>query len=153
DREAGGDERVFGDLLRAHVAEERVPALRGVTEAERLGDLGVDTALLEVGARPLPGRPRELGLVEARREPEGPEKPIRSRIPALTALVGQRDPGRLRERANSLGEREAILAHEESERVAADATAEAVEDALPRVDCEGRRLLGMKRAEALPAGS
>src|SRR4029453_8806520 len=153
DREARGDQRLLGDLLRAHEAEERVPAVRGVAEAERFGDLRVDTALLEIGARPLAGRPRELGLVEARREPDGPKELVPPRIAALAALVRQRDAGRLRERAAGLGEREAILAHQAAERVAAHPAAEAVEDALARVDREGRRLLGMKRAEAFPAGT
>ena len=153
DREAGGHEGLLGNLLRAHEAEERVPALRGIAEAEALGDLGVDAALLEVGARPLAGRPRELLLVEARREPDRSEQLVPARIAALAALVCQRDAGRPGERADGRGEREPILAHQEAERVAPNPAAEAVKDALARVDREGGRLLGMERAEALPAGA
>jgi len=118
-----------------------------------LSDPAVDAPLLEICARPLAGRLPERLLVEARREVHHPEELLPARIATLAAFLGQRDPRRLGECPDGLGEGEAVLAHEEAECVAAYPAAEAVEDPLARIDRERRRLLRVERAEALPAGT
>src|SRR5262249_13313627 len=79
---------------------------------------------------------------------------LAARVAAAGAgLVGQRDPRGLRQGAHRLRKREAILAHHEAERVAADPAAEAVEDALLRIDREGRGFLGVEGTQPLPVRS
>ncbi len=65
-------------------------------------------------------------------------------------LLGSSTPTRSASSADGFGEGEPIVTHEEPEGVAAGAAAEAVEDAALGIDGEGRRLLGMERAEPLP---
>src|SRR4030095_15994336 len=115
-----------------------LPARGRVAEPEASCDPRLAPALLEIGARPLAGRLREHVLVEARGQIHRPDELVTARIAGLATLLGQRDPRRLRERADGLRERQAILAHEEIERVAADPAAKAMEDALAGVDRERR---------------
>ena len=132
------------------MAQERVPALGGIAEAEAARDLEVHAAAFDIGPR--------LGAVL------GPERVRvelgRQRHDAAEALelaVGLGGPlgGKLHARAlgkgpHRLGEAQTVLAHEEAEGVAAHAAAEAVEDAALRIDGEGGGLLGVEGAEALP---
>src|SRR5437867_12280881 len=154
DRQARGDQRLLRDLLGPHEGEQRLPPLGRVAEAEMPGDPGVDPALAEIRARPLAGWLPERVREEAPGELHHVEELLAARVAAPgPVLVGQRDPGGLRQGADRFGEREAILAHDEAEGVAPDATAEAVENALSRIDRERRCFLGMERAEPLPVGS
>ena len=150
DGQPSGNQRVFGDLLRAHEGEERVPALRGIAETEALRDGGVDAALLEICARPLPGRLPERVVVEAPGKVHDPDELLAAGITAPAAFFRQRDSRRPGERADRFGERETVLAHEKAEHVAAHTAAEAVEDPLSRIDHERRGLLGVEGTEALP---
>src|SRR2546428_84037 len=70
--------------------------------------------------------------------------------PAPPAVLGGCHARLLGERAHRLGKRELVLAHQEAERVAANATPEAVEDPFPGIDHEGRSLLHVEGTEAFP---
>ena len=119
DREAGGDEDLLGDLLRAHEAPGACPSPRGRSRGRSAGrSRGRCRAARDRRAPARRTASRAL-RVEARRELHRPEQLLPARIAALAALVWQRDAGRPGERADGLGEREAILAHQEAERVAA----------------------------------
>ena len=151
DDEPGRDQRVFGYALRLQRPQQHVPALGSPAQSEAPGDLGLDAALVEIGAGTLAARgPQALG-VEAGRQIHHAEQLFAARIgrPGSTVL-GQRHVGLLGQCAHRLGEREAVLAHEEAEGVAAHAAAEAVEDALLGIDHEGGRLLAVEGTEALP---
>src|SRR5262245_47652586 len=80
-----------------------------------------------------------------------PEQFFAAGVPGMrSSLFGERQPGRLGQRTDRLGEGKPVLTHEEPEDVAADATAEAVEDAPLGIDHERGRLLAVERAQALP---
>ena len=74
-----------------------------------------------------------------------------SRRASSTCLVGlgQRHAELLRQHPHRVLEADLLVQLEELEHVAADAAAEAVEEPLVGIDVERRRLLGVKRAEAL----
>src|SRR5207302_1824126 len=148
--EAGPLEDLLADLLASHEGEERVPALRRVPEVEALGDGGIDAPPLEVRPRALALRPPEPVRVEREGELHRAVQRLPLALVPAAAILREVDAGPAGERPDGLGEREPVLAHQEAERVAADAAAEAVEDALRRIHREGRRLLGVKGAEALP---
>src|SRR5262249_11926744 len=134
--ETRGDQRLLTDLLAPHERDQRLPALGREAETKSSGDLGLDPALAEIGTRPLTGGLPEGVDVGARGEIHRPEELLSARIGARPTLVGQRDPDALCQRADRLGERETILAHDETEGVAADSAAEAMEDVLLGVDGE-----------------
>src|SRR5205807_1018526 len=143
-------EDLLADLLASPEGEERVPALRRVPEVEALGDGGIDAPPLEVRPRALALRPPEPVRVEREGELHRAVQRLPLALVPAAAVLREVDAGPAGERPDGLGEREPVLAHQEAERVAADAAAEAVEDALRRIHREGRRLLGVKGAEALP---
>src|SRR5436190_500899 len=137
DREARRHERLLADLLAPHEIDERVPPFGGQAEAEAHRDLGVDSPRREVESRALARRlPQVLG-VEARGELHHAEELFAAAVDGRAApILRERHARLLRERADGLGEGELVLAHEEAEHVAAHAAAEAVEDALLRIDHE-----------------
>src|SRR5207247_10644443 len=107
------------------------------------------------GGRVLPGASAaggpEVRGVDRRRESQRAAEVLAVALPPPGAFLGQFDGPPAGERTDGLGEREPVLTHQEPEGVPADAAPEAVEDPPGRVDHEGRRLLCVERAQALPA--
>ena len=149
------DQGLEAEALGARRAEQVVPALRRVPETEALGDLGADAAPGQV----LPGSPRVVALAEPPLVAGG--RPLEQPVEAVAgpglrplrrpAAGRERHPGPLGQEPDGLREVEPVVALEELEGVAPGVAAEAVEDAELRVDGEGRRLLLVEGAEALPA--
>src|SRR5262249_56281394 len=88
--------------------------------------------------------------IEFGRERHDVTKRLELAVSIRLPLRGQLDADALSERPDCLGKAEPIVTHDEAERVAAGAAAEAVEDAALRIDREGRGLLGVERTESLP---
>ena len=75
--------------------------------------------------------------------------PFAVELVLAAGVVADRDPGPCRQSLHGFDEVAALDAAEERDRVAGGLAAEAVVEALLGVDRERRRLLGMKRAQAL----
>ena len=147
--EAGVHERLFREA-RAEGALERVPRVRRRAEAEGRALLGREAALLE--ERPRGGMRAEARAEErrGRRERLGGARVAPAVGPGPVPPNRQRDAREAREVGDGLRKIHAFgLAHER-DRVALRPAAEAVVEALVRVDVEGRRLLAVERAQTLP---
>src|SRR5262249_5488077 len=151
-RESDLDEQILTDRLAGHSRQQRVPAVRRIAEAEAARDLEINAAPLEILARAASGRVPEALAVEACGEGHHAPERLELAVGVWSALTrrGHFDAGPLGERPDGLRKREAIHAHQEAQRIAARAAAEAVEDAALGIHGERRRPLRVERAEALP---
>ena len=151
-RQAGGAQLVGGEPLLRRLARERVAAEREA-EPELAADLLAEAAPGEVVARERAGlRVPEVALVERGRLVEQRVEPV---APAPSRVVGRArvlvlrlDVEAVGEPLDRAGEVEALRVADERDRVAARAAAEAVVEALHRVDREARRALLVERAAA-----
>jgi hypothetical protein len=155
--EAGCDQLVLHIALGARLPRELVPARRE-PEAEVAADLLPKPALGEIAAGGLAGGCiPQVAAVEAGRILEERLEPVASL--ALRLLGGRRlfvlelGARPVRQPFDRLREVEPLRLAHEGDEVAALVAAVAVEELLDRVDAEARRLLGMERTEADPAGA
>ena len=131
-------------------AQEAVPRVGRRAEAERLPLLRRDAAALE--DRPRRRVPRELLAEESRggQERLGGARLLRPVGAGAGAAERERDPRATGEVGDRLRELELLGLADEGDRVPLRPAAEAVVEALVRVDVERRRLLAVERAEPLP---
>jgi hypothetical protein len=152
--QAGGEQLVDREAGDLPTLEDRVPGARREADAEAAQGLLAEAALADqVVARlaGLPGLP-EVVLVEAGGTLERVAQPA---APAAR-LLGLRilgvaldlDAVALGERLDRIGERESLLLLDEADRVAPRLAAEAVVEALRRLDRERGRALVVEGAEA-----
>ena len=150
----GGEQlvdREAGDLA---ALEDRVPGARREADAEALQDLLAEPALLGQVAPRLGGLRRlpQVGLVEGC----DPLEDLAEPAAAAARLLGLRvlglaldlDPVALGERLDGIGERQPLLLLDEADRVPSGLAAEAVVEAVARLDRERRRPLVVEGAEA-----
>ena len=143
------------DLLGAQCVGHGVPAVRCVADAELAHVVERHAAALEVLAGALAFRRCECIDVEALRDFVGLVDLLgdAARL-GVTALFGDLDAAVAGEGAHGLGEGEVLVLHQETDGIAADLTAEAVERLAFGIDVEGGRLLVVEGAEAyvVPTG-
>ena len=128
--------------------QHRVPRVRRVPDAEAAGRRPVDAALLQV---------RDRGFARAQRGAIDLIRLAQQRVELVVlvlafghagVLARHLEPHHLGERFDGLGKLEVVVGHQETDRGAVRAAAEAVIEALRRAHRERRRLLAVKRAEA-----
>ena len=152
--DAGGDHLLGREAVAARELVERAPFVRVVAELERLDRGGVEPAPLQVGARAGGGGSLEQAAVAERGE-LGVDlvEALRAGGAAVVLLRDDLHAALLREVADGVDERHAVVLHEELEDVAALAAAEALEALALRVHREARGLLVVERAAGLPRGA
>ena len=129
-------------------AQHRVPGVRRVPDAEATGRRPVDAALLQI---------RDRGFARAQRGAIDLIRLAQQRVELVVVvfafglagvLARHLESHHLGERLDGLGKLEVVVSHQEADRGAVRAAAEAVVEAFRRADRERRRLLAVKRAEA-----
>ena len=152
--DAGGDHLLGREAVAARELVERAPLVRVVAELERLDRGGVEPAPLQVGARAGGGGRLEQAAMAERGE-LGVDlvEALRAGGAAVVLLRDDLHAALLREVADGVDERHAVVLHEELEDVAALAAAEALEALALRVHREARGLLVVERAAGLPRGA
>jgi hypothetical protein len=146
DQHAGRGEPLHGLRVRTELLEQPVPLVRRPADAEGRGGRAADAARLEV-ADGL-GVVLELLLVEAGRRLEGAVQ-VGAAVRARRLLARHFQPGERGEFLDRLGEAEVLVVHQEPQRRAVRAAAEAVIELLGRADGERRRLLAVEGAAGL----
>src|SRR5262249_22496371 len=148
--EARRDQLALRHALLGHVAQERIPTVRGVAQSEAARDLEVEAPALDIGPRlgALLG-PERVG-VELGRQRHDLAEALELAVGLWRPLGRQLHAGPLGQGPHRLRKGQAVLPHQEAEGGAAHAAAEAVEDASLRIDREGGGLFGVEGAEALP---
>ena len=139
----------FGDFVLFQRGAERGAAVGRVAKAELSAGFLVHATGVEIAPRLSAARPRELRLEPLGRFLHHAEEREPLFLPRLGARVAgrQRKPRIARQPLHRLGEREALVPHDEADHVAMGAAAEAVKEALLLVHREGGRLLVVKGAE------
>src|SRR5690606_32308527 len=146
--EADGLQHLRLEALFRSRLQERVPAVRRVADAERLDGLLGEPPLPEVVEPALSARPLELVEVEPRGEAEGRQHRLAlARLLATPLVLHDLDAGPLSQQPHRVEEPHALDLLDELEQVAPGLAPEAVEEVLPRVHRERRRLLVVERAE------
>lgn len=152
-RQAGRLQLLELKTLALQVFCQRIPARRCESAPEVTGRLGIEVAFGQI----LAGRRRLVGLerrrVELRRGRVGRDEPAAAAAVALhaggRAGVGDRVADPVGEQFDGLDEADVLDLLEERVHVAALAAAEAVEVPVVGADVKRRRLLVVKRAQAL----
>ena len=145
-------------VARKH-AGQVAPAGRRITQAKTRGDLTSQASPLEVVDRARRGLQRGLVVVAGARQNFAQGLPLLALLGCAGALLrarialGNRDAGTLRQLAHGVHERQPLVLHQEADRVAMRAAAEAVIRLPARADREARRLLAVERAQALVHGA
>ncbi len=151
-QQAGVEHGLELQVVATQVLEQVVPAGRGETEAEVAGDLAGQAAALQVVHRGFArGVAFQRLLVElgggAEQRVERRVGRLARRVPASAAFLARHvHAGALGQFLDRLGELQLVVVHDEAERVAAGAAAEAVVELLVRADGERGSLFLVERA-------
>lgn len=151
-QQAGVEHGLELQVVATQVLEQVVPARRGEAEAEVAGDLAGQAAALQVVHRGLARRVAfQRLLVElgggAEQRVERRVGRLARRVPASAAFLARHvHAGALGQFLDRLGELQLVVVHDEAERVAAGAAAEAVVELLVRADGERGSLFLVERA-------
>ena len=149
DRQGGGDRLLVGKALAPQVAQEEIPALRGVPQAEPGDGLLGQAPADEVGPALPPGVGHEGGVEEPRRLPVQLQQPGAELPPGvLQGALRHRHPGLAGQLPHRVQVIQVLDLPQEGDGVPPCPAAEAVEGLGIGVDGEGRGLFRMEGAEA-----